>query len=153
MKLAFVIIAIIVAAIPAAGHRAGRAGGGQNNVERELRRLGEQWLQALARRDTVALDRILAEGVVITDASGKVHNKAQELARLRGYVHNIGYNNTVEDVRVYGEAAVVTGLHTVRVQTPRKRVDWIEYRYTFVWMRSAGRWQVVAQQFTRVSGN
>lgn len=152
MKLASAIIAIAIAAIPSTADRSRNVKDGQNNKsEQELRQLGEQWLHAIARRDTVTLDHILAEDAVITDAFGKVSNKAQELARRRVYVHHLGYNNTVEEVRVYGEAAVVTGLHTVRVQLPQKRVYWVKYRYTFVWSKLGGRWQMVAQQFTRLS--
>jgi ketosteroid isomerase-like protein len=152
MKLAFAIIAIAIAAIPSmADHSESVKDGRNNKAEQEFRQLGEQWLNAIARRDTVTLDRILAEDIVITDAFGKVSNKAQELARRRVFVHNIGYHNTVEEVRVYGEAAVVTGLHTVRVQPPQKRVYWVKYRYTFVWSKLGERWQMVAQQFTRIS--
>ena len=48
-------------------------------------------------------------------------------------------------IRIYGETAVMTGRFTAKAESTGKR-EMIEERYTAVWVRRDGRWQLVAEQ-------
>ena len=152
MKLICAIIALAIVTFCVRESTSKTVKGNQSNkAEQEVRRRGAEWLRAIAQRDIGTLDHILAEEVIITDASGKVRNKAQELMLRKAYDHHTSYNNTLEKVHFYGDAAVVTGLYTVRVQAPQRKVYWVEYRYTSMWSKRGKKWQIVAQQFTRIA--
>ncbi len=60
------------------------------------------------------------------------------------------YFFTTEDVEVhtYGDAAVVTGLMKWRIRYQEKDVD-NAHRYTFVYVKKQGQWQIVAQHIGR----
>ena len=49
------------------------------DVEKELRRLERVWANGLANRDRAAVDRILAEDIIVTDPVGRTWDKARYL--------------------------------------------------------------------------
>ena len=154
MKIICAIIVIAVATIFAGQSMGDKLKNNQNNqAKQELKQRGEQWFQAIVHGDAVALNDILSDEVTITNAFGKVHNKAQEMMLRKAFVHNVSSNNAIDDVRFYGNAAVVTGLYTMRVQPPQKQIYWVEYRYTSMWSKRGEKWRIVAQQFTRVAND
>jgi ketosteroid isomerase-like protein len=48
-------------------------------------------------------------------------------------------------VRVYGKTAVMTGQFTAKGTFKGKNID-VRERYTAVWVKQNGRWQLVAEQ-------
>ena len=53
-------------------------------------------------------------------------------------------------VRVYGKAAVVTGLATVGAQTPDKKPYSFQMRFLNVWQKLHGGWKIVVSERTGV---
>ena len=45
------------------------------------------------------------------------------------------------NVRIYGEAAVITGRSTIKAKVKGQDVSG-EYRFTHVWIKRSDRWQV-----------
>jgi len=97
------------------------------------------------------LDRLWASDYSFTNPGGVVMTKAQRLASLRtGDLKLESYSRDEETIRTYGTAAVVTYRSTVighktGVDIGSKR------RVTTVLVKKNGRWQVVAQQSTRIA--
>ena len=122
------------------------------SVEQELKKLEKEIGQAWAKRDVASYDRILADDYTWTDFDGIVWTKAQDLETLKsGEVVNTSY--VVDDwkVRVYGDAAVVTGrTTTVNEEYKGKDVSG-QYRYTDTWIKRAGRWQLVASHTSKIA--
>jgi ketosteroid isomerase-like protein len=126
-----------------------------NVVAQELRRLGRRWVNAIVRRDRTAFGALLADDVIVTNSDGKVLSKAEEIADKApaGYVHNVGYGIRVNETRVYGETAVMTGTYTKRLdyRSHGGQVWRLSQRFTFVWVKRGRLWQIVAAQFTVVA--
>ncbi len=141
MKVFFVIAAVVAAISlsPAAADASPEA-------ERELRTANEEYDAAIMRADVAALERIFAEEFIYTNPQCEVLNKQQQIAVLSS--GDLKLEDAKSDdvrVRIYGETAVMTGHFTARASRDGKPMK-IDERYTAVWVRRDGRWQLVAEQ-------
>lgn len=120
-------------------------------IEQELLKINKEYDEALVRGDVVALERIFGDEFIYTSTSGEAVNKSQQLELLRSGTMKLA-SGASEDVqvRLYGNVAVVIGSFKAKGQFKGKAFDSIE-RYTSVWVKRAGRWQLVAEQGTLVS--
>jgi hypothetical protein len=110
----------------------------------ELVRLEHVWNEAHVRGRAPTLERLWAEEVVITVPGMTPMSRADALTFARsGRMRFENYETSDIAVRLYGETAVVTGrLHrTRRLDGRTQDEDWF---FTKVYVRRAGRWQVVA---------
>lgn len=122
----------------------------QGRVERELIKLEHEWADAVVRGDTAVLDRIEADDLIVTDTDGKVSNKAQDQADIKSgafKVESIKLDNM--KVQAYGDTAVVTGRTTMTGQYKGKDISG-QYRWTDVFVKRQGRWQVVATHASQI---
>jgi ketosteroid isomerase-like protein len=107
---------------------------------------------ALVKSDLAALDRIMADDVTYVHASGKVDTKQSYLDAIRsGQLHYISWQPKKLNVRVQGDAAVITGEYAVRVTDSRAQPDPFDINIFIltVYERRGGRWQQIAWQSTR----
>jgi ketosteroid isomerase-like protein len=102
------------------------------------------WNNAHLQGDAEALDRLWADELRVFVPRMTPMGKPQALSFFRsGRMKFMRYETSELGVRVYGETAVVTG----RVRRARERGgqtvedDW---RFTKVYVRTAGAWRVVA---------
>jgi ketosteroid isomerase-like protein len=125
----------------------------QSKAEREVSDTVKQWADSIVSRDMDALGRILADDVVITDYNGKVRGKKEELEILKPSpdVKTVSVENEDLKIKVHGKTAVVTAL-TVMLFNIGGRDTAVSMRYTAVFVKRAGRWQIVALQTARVPG-
>jgi ketosteroid isomerase-like protein len=140
MRSILVVVALLLATAPVAlGQKSGR-------VEQELLRANQEYDEALVRGDASALDRIYADEFVYTTPDGEVRDKAQQLAFTKSGDLKLEFGRS-DDVRVraYGNTAVMTGRFTARGSFGGRSID-IRERYTAVWVKRRGRWQLVAEQ-------
>lgn len=122
------------------------------NIEQLLTNLGAEWSKVNLSHDTSALERILAPDLVyIADDPGHVNDgtmlSKQELIAFDekdSNKYSTAENRNVK-VRVYGnDFAVSTGdYHVTGFDQNGKEFDRIA-RFTNVWVRRNGSWQVVA---------
>jgi uncharacterized protein (TIGR02246 family) len=151
MKMIFATALLVVAVSPFAhGQTDARAPAGNSKVEEEIRRLEREWFDSYVRGDRAAFDRIVADDAVMTYGNGKVGNKSEAIAEIKAPA-DASYSLTSDDVqvRVYGDAAIVTGRVTEKGIFNGRSLN-SQSRYTDVWVRRNGRWQVVAAQNTRL---
>lgn len=120
--------------------------GAQTKAEREVRKANEDFDRAIISRNADALERLLADEVIMTLPNGKVVDKAAQLRSLRTdpVVFEFGRSDDVR-VKMYGKTAVVTGRFTGRIKWDGKDESFVE-RYTAVFVKRDGRWQMVAEQ-------
>ena len=117
-----------------------------SSVERDLITLENQWTAAWQKRDAAFLAKLLADEYLSTDSGGNTATRAQELAGLEDPGTRItSFALTDLQVHVYGDTAVVTGLNTVKATVKGKDVSG-GHRFTDVFVKRDGRWQVVATQ-------
>ncbi len=115
-----------------------------------IKKVEEERLKAGVRKDIEAISLATAEDYMQIDSDGKVLNKAATLERIKSSYAKL-QANPVSDmvVRVYGTTAVLTGLSAPR-GTINGEVTRRPIRYTRVYVKRDGRWQVVHFQQTLV---
>jgi ketosteroid isomerase-like protein len=121
------------------------------SAEQELIKLENELNDAWINRDIAPFDRILADDYMGTDEEGNVVTKAQELANIKSgaYLSTSAVKDDIK-VRVYGDAAVVTGRSTYKGQYKGKEFS-SQYRWTHTWVKRAGRWQCVAGHSSEIA--
>ena len=108
--------------------------------------MNEQYDQAIMRGDAAALEQIFADEFIYTSPKAEVLDKKQQIAALSsGDLKLTGAKSDDLRIRIYGETAVMTGRFTAKAESGGKS-EMIEERYTAVWVRRDGRWQLVAEQ-------
>lgn len=117
----------------------------------EIAKLERHRFQAMVQVDTAALEEILADDLVyIHGRSARVVTKAQVIAELQSGEQRY-WSIEVEDltVRVYGSTAVVNGTNTMGTG-PRGGERSFRIRFTDVYVRRNGRWQMVTWQASQI---
>jgi ketosteroid isomerase-like protein len=111
---------------------------------RELERLETVWNDAHVQGNADALEPLWADDIEIAVPRMPVMTKAEVVSFARsGRMKFLRYATSDIRVRVYGEAAVVTGLlQRTRVMNGREVSD--DWRFTKVYVREAQKWRVVA---------
>ena len=110
----------------------------------EILALENAWTQAEARNDADALDKLMADTVVITQPDGSMQTKAETLAYVRDKSNH--WDTVVSEsmkVYVYGDTAVVTGTYHEKGNNAGKPFD-NNGIFTDTWIRRNGNWRCVA---------
>jgi ketosteroid isomerase-like protein len=120
-------------------------------VEQALIKLENDWNDASMKRDVAVLGRMLADDYIFTDPDGVMFTKAQNLEMLKSG-DDVVTSAVATDmkVRVYGNAAIVTGLNTVKEQLKGKDISGT-YAYTDTWVKRPGSWVCVATHASRLA--
>jgi Domain of unknown function (DUF4440) len=115
-----------------------------------VRATEQRRFQAMTTVDLRALDTLLAEELTYTHTTGEVDTKSSLLDALRtGRLVYDSISPADARVRVYGSSAVVTGTARVQVRASGA-VRRLSIRFTEVYVRRAGRWELVVWQSTRL---
>ena len=111
-----------------------------------LTQLETTWNNAHLKGDTATLDGLWADDLEVVVPRMQPMSKAQSLAFAKsGRMHFQRYETSNIQVRVYGDAAVVTGrLQRTRTINDRQLDD--DWRFVKVYARQAGNWRVVLFQ-------
>jgi ketosteroid isomerase-like protein len=119
-------------------------------VEQELLKLERAWLDAYVKRDVAAMEQIESDDFTITYPNGQVITKAQEIANLKRAAgaadSSTSFSTEGTKARVYGDTAILTGIVISSSKNSTERS-----RYTDVYVKRNGRWQVVASHLTRLA--
>jgi uncharacterized protein (TIGR02246 family) len=145
MKLnkGFLILLILIAAFSFVN--------AQTNNEREARQLERTWLDAYEQRDVKAMDAIVADDFTITFPNGRVQTKQQIINSLNAAREQSSpsakfYTEEVQ-ARVYGDTVILVGRVIAEWQQNGQIVK-EQNRYTDVYVKRNGRWQVVASHLS-----
>jgi len=152
MKRLLVIPILTIALLPPVFGQTNSGTTAQNNsVEQEILRLERERLKAFAQADKAAFERLVTDDLTITHGYGEVLNKAQEMAVMRPSTPERPLPAlSIEDpkVRVYGDAAVMTGS---LVETNRDGRRELVLRFTNTYVKQQAQWRMVAGQLTTLS--
>jgi ketosteroid isomerase-like protein len=109
------------------------------------------WNHAEESKDAAALDQLLAPSLAYVDYDGSIMNKKEFLASVqRESLHPAQITNEEMNAKVYGEAAVVTGIYREKGTSKGKPYQ-RRGRFTDTWVKQGGTWQCVASQSTLIS--
>ena len=116
-----------------------------NRAVKSATAMEQEWIEAVSKRDTLTLDRVLAEGFIITTPFG-VFTKRWCLEHLKSAVLRL--ESIIHDdetmVHSYGDESVVHG--TVTVKGVYRGCDisgQYSYRYTGAYTKWLGSWQAI----------
>src|SRR5688572_13989513 len=121
-------------------------------MEQQVMKAGLGYAQVIKNQDAAAMEQILADEYMFTNESGKVKNKAEDIAEYKaGNTKMEVADITDQKVRVIGNsAAVETGTFHIKGTNKGKAFDTTE-RYTTVWVWRGGRWQVVSDHVSTLA--
>ena len=138
------------------GKRATRGGPGSIDEQADIkliRQMEEDRVQAGVRKDVEAISAATTEDYLQIDFDGKVLNRSAVLRRIKSSEIQLR-SNSLDDmlVRIFGDTAVVTAR-----STPKGTMNGKDFggpiRYSRVYVKRDGRWQVVMFQMTRIAGD
>lgn len=106
--------------------------------------LEKAWNHALEKKDTTALDMLLANTMVSVDIDGSISSKSEFLASIKSPDYQPSQAVTEQmAVQVYGDAAVVVGIF--RVKGTEKGKPFVNReRFVDTWIKTNTTWQCVA---------
>ena len=109
------------------------------------------WTEAHLRGDVQTLEEIMAFDYVKIQPDGSLSDKRTTLASYQPdqRAWDVARGDDY-DVRVYGDTAVVIGRWTARGINNGQPFDYAA-RFLSIYVRRAGRWQMVAEQSTEIS--
>ncbi len=118
------------------------------DVKQTLKDRFREYTEALTKRDLAALDKIWAEGYTFTNGRGEFLTKKDRMENIKsGATQFDSISREDEEIQVFGDTAVVTGRVVLKVIYSGKESSG-PYRFTNVWVKMHGRWQMVANQIT-----
>ncbi len=108
-------------------------------------------VRAMLEADVATLEALTADEYTHIESSGGTRNKAEFLATVArpDYRFEI-FQIDANQVRVYGDTAVVTGSYHNAIRTPAGLQPVKHARHIRVYVRRDGRWRNVAHQATAV---
>jgi len=123
----------------------------EETVRTELTHAEDEWEDALKAHDAAFFERTMSDDFVGTTVEG-ISDKTS-LVRVNAdtsvTVDSVGRSD--EKIRIYGNGTVgvITGRFAERGHIGSRHLG-VEFRYTEVWVKRNGRWQVVAGHYTPV---
>jgi ketosteroid isomerase-like protein len=113
-----------------------------------IRALEMKWTESYKQRNIDNLSSLLAEEFVITVEDGTVYSKAGYISHTAdSKVHVQVAEMSDLKVRIHGDTAIVTGAYHEKGESDGKPYEYHD-RLTDVWMKAAGKWQVVASHYS-----
>src|SRR5713226_1080731 len=139
------MLTILVMVLACASFVLGQTG----KVEQALMQTERDWVDAVSRGDVATLGGILADDWAAQGTLGAT-TKAETLADIKSGSQKLD-SITLGDmkVRVFGDAAVVTGSDDEKSSYKGKDTSG-HYTWTDVFAKRQGRWQAAASQGTRM---
>ena len=117
-------------------------GGGEASAESAVRAANAEYDKALIEGDAAALEQHYTDDFQIIDDDGELHDKQNQIAFMTREVDLLNARGDEVEVTMLGpDSALVTGRFSGRYRYQGKEQDFTE-RYTSVWVRRDGRWQV-----------
>ena len=123
-----------------------------DSVEQAVMQMEEELRVAVTKGDMKTYGRIVGDDYVFTNQDAVVRTKAQMVSAYDS--GSLKYESVKFDeikVHAYGDTAVVTGRQTLKGQDNGKDLSG-QFRYTRVYVKQQGRWQLVATQTGRIPG-
>jgi ketosteroid isomerase-like protein len=118
------------------------------NTEKDVAALEQQWPQGQKTNNPDLVAPLLADKIVVTEADGKVSDKAGTIAFYKSTKWNSADYDDVK-VAAFGDTAIATGGFKGKgTDATGKPFDSSE-RWTDTWMKMPnGKWQCIASQAT-----
>lgn len=142
------VVLILGLAVPAP---AAEEGSPAHEAAEAIRKMEQVWIDAAKKKDTGPLESMLADDWTLTNPVGQVVGKEQFIDKVKDGTFKIDTGQYTDvKVRVYGDAAVVTGRVNIQGNWGDSDVSG-DYAFTDTFIKHDGKWQEVAGQVTRAT--
>ena len=142
MKRLLVVLVLLVFPSLAFADQPGKVTG----TEKALLKIEEDLLAGILKGDWALFDRYMAPGFVFVGPDGSMQDKAQWMADAKSGALKIeSSKNEDMKVRVYGDTGIVT-YRSIDKGTFKGMDISGQYRWTDVFIKRAGKWQIVSTQ-------
>lgn len=119
-------------------------------AEEEVMAVTQAACDAFKQGDLPALEQLLAPEFTLVGTDSAVQSRAQAISEVQaGEPRYEVFQNHGMTARVYGEAAVVQGITSLK-GTAGGRPFAVDVRFTDTLVRSQGRWRLVVSHVTRI---
>lgn len=123
-----------------------------SNVKQDLEKRFLEYAEALTKRDMATLDQIWADDYVFINPQGELLTKSQRMSNLKaGATEFQAVRPKSERMQVHGNMALDAGTVTLEGTKYSGKESSGDYRYLSVWVNMGGRWQMAANQITRIA--
>lgn len=113
-----------------------------------IKALEMKWADSYKQHNIDILSSLLAEDFTITIEDGSVYSKTGYITHTAdGKVHVQVAELSELKIRIHGDTAIVTGAYHEKGESGGKAYEYHD-RLTDVWMKSGGKWQVVASHYS-----
>jgi ketosteroid isomerase-like protein len=127
-----------------------------NAAAEEIKKIDQAELAAVLANDIGELQKYWAEDLTVNAPNNQVlkgRKDALELVRI-GIIDYSSFERQVEAVLLHGGTVIVMGLETVK---PRGKAPFagqtLQRRFTNIWMKRNGQWQLTARHASIISPN
>ncbi len=124
---------------------------GQTGCQKQILKAELLRFEAMTRKDTQALSRLLSADLIYLHSNGLQENKQQHLDAIASgtIVYRTMYRQPDSKVRQYGKTALVNGMVIVNGDFQGKSFS-VNLLYTAVYRRQKRQWRLANWQSTRV---
>ena len=120
-------------------------------AKEEVLKVEDEMNQAIEKGDVNTLGRIFADDFTVTNPSGKIITRAQDLAEIRSGENNlVALDHDDIHLRVYGNTVLLSGRSRSTLQYKGK-VSKGPRRFTNVYVKEDGQWRIVDHHVTNVA--
>lgn len=117
-------------------------------IEKEVRELDQKATNAVLHRDIPTLEKLWAEDFTVNSPQNRIAKDRNEVFGFirNGIIDYSTFDRDVEVVRVHGDTVILMGAETIKPQGKAPNAGkTIHRRFTNVWMKRDGRWQMTAR--------
>ncbi|NJK98243.1 MAG: nuclear transport factor 2 family protein [Bacteroidales bacterium] len=123
----------------------------QSNDEMDIRKLETHWTELLDKGDTTSLLKLWTKNYAVNNPNGKIVTPKEIVALMKSGHKFPLVKRMIEKITFYEDIAVVMGKE---LQQPANKTtnieEWIPRRFTNVWIKTKGHWQLAARQSSQV---
>ncbi len=150
-----IMLTILVSSF-ATGQAKGKNGSdAQSKIVAEILRLEEALKEAGSRGDVKAIERLIADDAIATFPDGRIDEQTKKTTLTlfksgEDFGSQVEHKNDEVKVFLHGDTAGVNGRQTSTGQYQGQEING-QVRYTHVWVKRQGRWQLVASQWALIA--
>jgi ketosteroid isomerase-like protein len=125
-----------------------------NDLEQEIRKIDGAENAAVLAKDVPAIEKLWAKDFVVNAPNNQIVSGREKVIEWvkGGLIDYASFVRNVEAVAVHGGTAIVMGEETVKPQGKAPFAgQTVRRRFTNIWMKRDGQWQLTARQATIIS--
>jgi ketosteroid isomerase-like protein len=127
---------------------------GNAELEQEIRKLDSAEAVAVLNTDVVAIEKYWSDDFTVNAPNNKIlMGKVDAIKLVReGILDYSSFKRDVEAVVIHGDTVILMGLETVKAKGKAPFAgQTVLRRFTNIWMKREGQWQLTARQATIIS--